>query len=370
MRLQETNWNARRERSRIHHEQSTRGATTYRRQNLSHKPQDGSYPALPRKTSKPSSSSNIRTYSSHHQLLANSRSMSGFSSSSSSNGTLDRRSSLGAMSGHGHTDARAGDAESSGRASTDSSSFHSTQDGAVQRSRSGSSVHSTFASQIVPPLPVASPPPMQRYRTDTFSYPDINRAIGPGRPTRPSSTTRTTSLPTIRIERVAATGHENRHSMSRSPQHKHQHHQTDIQKARLESLAALTAAHPTTSSSQRRHQTYRPLSHSHLKPPPQYSALSPSHNTKTPHTSTDLQPSIHEKRPLPNRESLTQWKAERDQDVAGTTRKAHIKERVRRANELELEREQELVKVGKGTGKERERGCFAGILGVFGLRAR
>jgi hypothetical protein len=46
-----------------------------------------------------------------------------------------------------------------------------------------------------------------------------------------------------------------------------------------------------------------------------------------------------------------------------------MRERVRMANEAELEREQELMKLGKGTGvegMEKERGCFGGFLGLFG----
>jgi hypothetical protein len=51
--------------------------------------------------------------------------------------------------------------------------------------------------------------------------------------------------------------------------------------------------------------------------------------------------------------------------------RAIIKERVRRANELEQEREDELLEQGKGvvSGKEKskERGCFGGFLGMFRL---
>ena len=59
-------------------------------------------------------------------------------------------------------------------------------------------------------------------------------------------------------------------------------------------------------------------------------------------------------------------------------RRASMKERVRRANELEHEREEELVKMGKGTGEKGDcdededdddgeggAGCFGGILGMF-----
>ena len=68
-------------------------------------------------------------------------------------------------------------------------------------------------------------------------------------------------------------------------------------------------------------------------------------------------------------------------------RRASMKERVRRANELEQEREEELVRMGKGIGEKDECGddndnnnndnndnndeeevrCLSGILGMFKL---
>jgi hypothetical protein len=382
----EQGWNARRERTRMQREQAVGAA--YRRQSLSNKPQDGSYPTLPRKAVPSTSRSSLRSYSSHHQLLANSRSISGFSSSSSSNGTLDRRSSLGTLAGH--SDARGIDAESSGRASTDSSSYHSNHDSAVRRSKSGSSSNASFTSQVAPPMPIASPPPMNRYYSMPAPYLNNNtttrQSTSMGH-TRPSSVIRTSSLPTIIIDSVGST---NRHSTPRPPQ---EQHQSDIQRARLESLAALTATQPgqrsspphpntsrRTSVSSQQSQPARPRSCSHLKPPPQYSALPPStSHTATKKSSTvpnayggKLEIAPFEKREVPKRESLTQWKAEREAKAeSGGNRRAHMKERVRRANELELEREQELVSLGQGTKEEeKETGCFGGFLAFFGLGTR
>jgi hypothetical protein len=379
-------WNARRERARMQREQAV--GREYRRQSLSNQPQDGSYPTLPRKAVPSTSRSSLRSYSSHHQLLANSRSISGFSSSSFSNGTLDRRSSLGTLGGH--SDARGFDAESFGRASTDSSSHQSTHGSAVRRSRSGSSSDASFTSPVAPPIPVASPPPMKRYYSMPAPY--LNNtttrrhstSIGH---TKPSSNTRKSSLPTIRIDRTGATDQSNMHSMSRSPQHQHQ---SDVQRARLASLAALTATQPGQHSSPPQLTTSRrmsvspkqsqpacPHSYSHLKPPPQYSALPPlsSHPTRTSTTKHNSTPTAYgdkldiATREVPKRESLTQWKAEREAKAeSGGSRRAHMKDMVRRANELELEREHELMKVGKGTGKEeKKRGCFGGFLALFGL---
>jgi len=48
--------------------------------------------------------------------------------------------------------------------------------------------------------------------------------------------------------------------------------------------------------------------------------------------------------------------------------RADMKERVRRANELELEKEQELVQVEKrssGVVQEKARGCFGAVLRLF-----
>lgn len=72
---------------------------------------------------------------------------------------------------------------------------------------------------------------------------------------------------------------------------------------------------------------------------------------------------------MPKRESLTQWKKEREHAMANlkTDHKARIQERVRRANEQEQEREKELVQMRKRE-KKIERSCFCGLLGL--LRGR
>ena len=82
-----------------------------------------------------------------------------------------------------------------------------------------------------------------------------------------------------------------------------------------------------------------------------------------------------EKRHVPRRESLTQWRAEREEMKAKLegTQRATTEERVRRANELEQEREKELLAMGKGTamGKKKEKeqrrkGCLGVIWALFG----
>ncbi|KAF1916988.1 hypothetical protein BDU57DRAFT_450510 [Ampelomyces quisqualis] len=89
-------------------------------------------------------------------------------------------------------------------------------------------------------------------------------------------------------------------------------------------------------------------------------------------------------RALPTREALTKWQSEREEAKAdiGVLQRARMKERVRRANEMEREKEKELQAVGLGAEKgarvlgvglevekitskrKRERGgCFAGFFG-------
>lgn len=70
---------------------------------------------------------------------------------------------------------------------------------------------------------------------------------------------------------------------------------------------------------------------------------------------------------MPKRESLTQWKKEREDTRASmqTDHKARMQERVRRANELEQEREKELVEMGKRPVKTESRSCFGGLFAVW-----
>ncbi|KAF1939178.1 hypothetical protein EJ02DRAFT_497845 [Clathrospora elynae] len=379
----EAGWNARRERARIQREQAVCEATS-RRQPLSPKPQDGSYPILPQTAPRESSQSNLGSYASHRHLLRNSRSITG------SRPPLDRQASLGTTAAY--PDHRGYDTESSEKASTDFNSYHSTHESAVRRSRSGSSSDQSFTSQATPPMPVVLAPPAYRYYTSPNLYSEFGTGVGQAVISRHSSNSRTSSLPCM-------------HNDSKPPNHTSSRsctmpaHQVEVQRARLESLAALTAGPTTTrrrTSSLQKSSTphhrdpflhNRPLSHSNLKPMPQCSSL-PTNNTNTTTINTSKiivdknpdklrrAPEFYESRSLPKRESLTQWKAERDEARAefDGMRRADMKERVRRANQLEGERERELLKVGKGTGtgigvegKEKERGCFGGLVAVFGF---
>ena len=74
-----------------------------------------------------------------------------------------------------------------------------------------------------------------------------------------------------------------------------------------------------------------------------------------------------ETRTVPKRESLTQWKKEREEAKTNLhlKNKARMQERVRRANELEQEKEKELMSMGKRPAKAESRRCFGGLFAVL-----
>jgi hypothetical protein len=80
---------------------------------------------------------------------------------------------------------------------------------------------------------------------------------------------------------------------------------------------------------------------------------------------------------LPEREKRKTEREETKAEFDGVQR-AKIRERVRRANEMEQEKERELQALGKGAEKvkvkerlvEKERGCFGGMFGRMGFSGR
>ncbi|KAL6703282.1 hypothetical protein ACN47E_009989 [Coniothyrium glycines] len=349
------------------------------------------------------------------QVLRNSRSLSGIQSSQQQRQHVPR-SNL-ARTHEQQQKQHDCETESSGRTSTDSSSHRSSHERAVRRSRSGSSSDTSISSHQPPLVPVLSIPRMQRY----YSMPTqlhYNQAALQSALSTPQSrhivANRVPSLPSIRIEHVGAPPSDTKHKYTEQ-----QKHQMTIQRARLESLAALTAAqggapsipkdvspflgtHRNSLPSQQDRCSSnqgRPRSESHLRPPPQYT---PYHKQRvgpqvktTAHTRheapagaarrIEAQASL-EPRPVPTRESLTRWKTEREEaraEFEGLQR-AKMRERVRRANEMEVEKEKELLKMGKGTtvvdevededenedenedkdegGSELDAGCLGGVL--------
>jgi hypothetical protein len=379
----EAGWNARRERARLQAEQALSGVPVRREPSntsLQNTNTATIVSSLPRaKTSQPY----LRSNHSQQHLLHNSRSSTGTSS----------------VSGQSARHKEAWDVESSGRASTDSSSFHSSRDSTMRRSRSSSSSQS-FTPQGVPPLPAGCAQPTQTYYSALTSHYHNGYPFqlpGPMYAKAPSEM-RSSSLPFMRVEHagtpllggqfVAAPG-ANKHNYghghkqrpkSLSARSTSSHRQTTHRTTSRASLPSQRSRHSTqnvasdTSSSQRRSHSQ---SRSSLKAP------KPAHlSSKRSDTTSVTFDQSHRQRALPDRESLTKWKAEREGARAEFGEK--MKERVRRANEMEQEKEKELQAVGKGAekgarvlgiGLEKERvrgkarGCLGGWFGrVMGRR--
>ncbi|KAF2830158.1 hypothetical protein CC86DRAFT_403471 [Ophiobolus disseminans] len=287
-------------------------------------------------------------------------------------------------------------ADASEQASTDSSSFRSSREGAIRRSRSSSSGQS-FTLQGVPPLPSGCAQPTNAYYSALHSpyhngYPF--QLPGPMYVQAPPEI-RASSLPFMRLDNTNVMPRTSYTSIS-PPLHSNPPHDQRSQgkRPRPKSLSAHTTSnhnHPalTKHSSQSsiasrdRHHSNHP--HPHPSPSPsshrRRSTSSIQHPPKahlSRRTSTELTPTLTPGA-IPDRESLTKWKSERDEakaDFVGVQR-ARVKERVRRANEMERVRERELLEAGKGAGgeeekgegmgkgmgKRKERGCFGGLFG-------
>jgi hypothetical protein len=260
---------------------------------------------------------------------------------------------------------------------------------AVRRSKSGPSCDAPSTSTESPPIPVGSLPLMLRY------YPLPPQSLdGSARSIttsliRPISTIHTSSLPSIRIDHVELSQQVQRKSLSRAAQRRYE---SNLQRARSESLAALTAVHPgscrygyasplslngprqaSVSTSQHHGASLRHGSHSNRnhRPPPQYDSLLSStfNETATEHRV----PLSSKHRAVPRSESLARWKAESEESrsTSNSMRCADTNEEVRRVNETELERKEELTKKGKrgdGVGLQNVRGCFGGAMRWFGVR--
>lgn len=390
----EAGWNARRERARSHREQAVCDAMNTQ-ESLEYKYQSGQYIAFPKSApmllSRPSQS-DLRSFADQQQLLRNSRSM----------GVISRSHSRQSSSNSIHYDHDSG---SSGRTSTDSGSYNPLYGNAVRRSRSGSSSERSFSSQGAPPMPTTSPLQFQQYRPDSAPrgqyLPTANRPAAT-KPVGPRPDYRSSSLPTIHIDRPVPAPYIGQHTTSgTSPPLAQPKHLASIQRARLESLAALTAsppinvpshlrnsapnAHPQRSSlplNRPNQHSHRPRSHSHanLKVPPHNQPLkhinSIIYDQNPDKTGLNPDSATLQQRSVPKRESLTQWKAEREEVRANRVRQQHARteERVRRANELEEEKKRELAEIGKGSlevsEKEKvkwksEGGCFGGLFTVL-----
>jgi hypothetical protein len=286
------------------------------------------------------------------------------------------------------------DTEPSERTSTGSSSV---RDNAIGRSRSGSS-STSYTSQELPSLRKESVKHQYKdaqQNQDLISFGESARSGN----LRSRRSARTFSLPSCQSGDYIMTYHTG-DSNSRSSLNTSSPSSTYVssQRAREEALAALTASNDRqaierstslpNSGISRVHfvNTNGYVRHASLSSHPTYpipsqgpkryyanlqqQARCQSAHTMSSTSQKSRSRSLHEgmyadleKRTVPKRESLTQWKAERDEARASLVgnHRATIQERVRRANELEEAREKELISQGKRS-QNSEAGCFGGLL--------
>lgn len=290
--------------------------------------------------------------------------------------------------------------EASERASTDSSSYQS-RDSFINQTRSGSS-NTSFTSQDAPPLPNSATAESMIQNQNLVSFGESARSKN----LNPSRSSRTLSLPSDSFMHTNASRHRYATVQDLRQPSTQQPHQISAQRARNQALAALTAvnshsranqraqyqtspydslhqnrhasltSHPTNSFSYQKTTSPRRNSlhyHAQLEVQRRITLPSSAHfkndiKCASPHRDSDSRRVSFERRTVPKRESLTQWKNEREEAKASlhTNHRARMQERVRRANELEDEREKELVAMGKRTTRTPSRGCFGGLFALLG----
>lgn len=382
-------WNAKRERARMRHELALTEARI--RQSMSD--QGAEIAALPLWQGASSCPTSIRHAQSTQTLLEK------------RNSGTERRASLASTNNSaGQYDTRP---EASERASTDSSSYQS-RDSAVHRSRSGSS-NTSYASQEAPPLPHGSTSDMKGYCAEFVLQNHNLVSFGESARSKnlnPYRSSRTYSLPGTGLKHMSAPHHRYVTAPDLRQPPTQQSRPVSAQRARNQALAALTAANSHMRTTRRdqysssQHSSPHQRRHASLTShPPHVSAqrrsASPHRNSLRYQAQMEAQrritsplpahldhnrsrSSLHrqsdvtrrvsfETRTVPKRESLTQWKKEREEARANMhmDHKARMQERVRRANELEQEREKELVKMGKRPAKAESKSCFGGIFTVL-----
>jgi hypothetical protein len=374
----EGGWNARRDRARMQAEQALSG--TIPRLRPSHPnlqdsiapPKQIANPPLHHKSSQPY----LRSHYSQQQLLRNRRSMA------STPSRPDQRSISGWSSRQ--TSLR-DDVDSSEHTSTDASSLHSSHDSTMRRSRSSCSSQS-FTLQGVPPLPTGCGQPANSYYTAATAHHHNGYPLQmPGPMYAPAPfDMRTLSLPymgnyptplvnqipgsmpglsnTLLNNQYTPSHTARSKSMSSRPPSSH----------RTQRQARHTPQHPLP---------YQPQTNPRLKPmlpPPRPKSTS---SASSRNRSASLKSSVpthvrtqSSSAALPEREKRKTEREETKAEFDGVQR-AKVRERVRRANEMEQEKERELQALGKGAEnvkvKERlmdkERGCFGGVFGRIGI---
>ncbi|KAH8717083.1 hypothetical protein GQ44DRAFT_775624 [Phaeosphaeriaceae sp. PMI808] len=382
----EAGWNARRERARMQAEQALSGTNIHRESSWSslRAGRSSTQPIVPPLPLNKSSHPHLRAYYSQQHLLRNSHSKTSIPPQSephSGSSSSPRSPRLTDM-----------DVDSSERTSTDSNSFHSSFESAVRGPRSSASSQS-FTLLGVPPLPTGGAQPVQPYYTALTShyhngYP--YQLPGPMYAKIPSEMT-TSAVPFMRLDHANTflRGRDSGQGTG-SPFVAQHHNYNQSQGMRPQFVSACTMSALETRSS-RSSFTSQPSRRSTTRPRPpsnttrrsrsrSRSSLKSAHPpSRSVHSVTfDQAPSPHaltppSKRTLPDRESLTRWKAEREEAKVehDGVHRASTAERVRRANEMEWEKERELQAVGKGAEKgarvlgkglvkkKERRGCFA-----------
>jgi hypothetical protein len=408
----EASWNARRERGRVQTEQALIGAQL-RSDTSTDNLQIGNQTTLPTVSSllcARSSRPDFMPYSSQQRVFRNSLSQPSYSKrqpglDDSTKLKMDVRNEMG----------------SSRRTGGDSSSFHSTHKSVVRKSRSCSSTTS-YTSQEVPPI--HSGPVRLAQHFHAFTKQSETTAAGRvpiSGYSNPHSISRMYSLPRIKLDHGVSYGNDDNnihmssrarpeqmihvssqraqpewhptHSISRleRPLGSHASYvtapdqwQQDAVRNAPQKTITLSNSHSSGLSSNQRHSRSRSsfkASSPIRTPPPAYSANSANYSIhKQNSDEVGLSPPLDinfQKQSIPSRESLMKWKSEREEMKAefDGIERAKMKERVRRANELEQEKEKELQELGKGIDKAsrvlgrglktEKRGCFGGLFGGF-----
>lgn len=378
-------WNAKRERARMRHELAVTEARV--RQSMSDQRAENAYAAFPQDgSSRPTS---IKHAHSTRTLLEHRNSGSERHASLAS--TINNASQFEGP-------------DASERASTDSGS-HQSRDSAINRSRSVSS-NTSYASQDAPPLPHSSISDMKGYCAELILQNQNLVSFGESARSKNldlNRSRRTNSLPKDGLAYASMPHHRYVTAPDLRQPSTQQSRPISAQRARNQALAALTAANshsrPTRgeqysdrSPQQNRHASltshppnvsaYRKSESPHrnsmryqaqleaqrriTSPSPARSAY--DRNRGFSHWHSDVTRKVSfEARTVPKRESLTQWKQEREEAKVNTHTdyKVKMQERVRRANELEQEREKELVSIGKREAQAESRSCFGGLFAAL-----
>ncbi|KAF2130988.1 hypothetical protein P153DRAFT_337091 [Dothidotthia symphoricarpi CBS 119687] len=385
----EQGWNARRAQARIQLKQTV-ASTIAQREPPGHSTYAITLSTLPRMSPSPLAQSRAvhdRTDSGERYLPRNNH------PTSNPPQLLERPSSVGGTTGQ--ADRYSLDTRSSRHLRTDSSSYHSGRDSAIRRPRSGCSDQS-YTLQAIPPMRTMLPSPYQHhYPNVAFHQHQYDIAVGQSARSMNSKTvpaSRTSSLPIYNMM-------VDTHSPRSSPRPKPQRYYSQVERAHIESLAALTASSHEHTSNHRRSPPVVTFTHeSWLNANPHYeyvkhpisnqqhsrsrSSATIPHRVRSPPQkdramSVDMATYTQslEKRAMPSRENLTMWKLERETAKLGFADKhrALVKERVRRANELESEKEKELMMIREMSadedekGSEKEGGCLSGLFRRFRL---